>query len=111
MAHDRRRMLLFAVTPHPTAEWTAQQLPEAFPWGTVPPFLLRDRDSIFGQELVPQLKTMGMQPVLSTPHAPKQRADIKRRIATIRRECLDHVMVFNKSSLRRHLLAFSDYYH
>jgi putative transposase len=111
MAPDRRRILHFAVTQHPTAEWTAQQLREAFPWDTAPRFLLRDRDSIFGHEFVQQLKRMGIRQVLSTPHAPGQRAYVERLIGTIRREWLDHVIVFNESSLRRHLLAFSDYYH
>jgi Integrase core domain len=111
MAHDRRRILHFAVTQHPTAEWTAHQLREAFPWDTAPRFLLRDRDRIFGHEFMQQLKAMDIKQVLSTPNAPRQRAYIERLIGTIRRECLDHVIVFNESSLRRHLLAFSDYYH
>ena len=111
MAHEPRRILHFAVTQHPTAEWTAHQLREAFPWDTAPRFLLRDRDSIFGHEFVQQLKAMGIKQVLSTPHAPRQRTYIERLIGTIRRECLDHVIVFNESSLRRHLVGFSDYYH
>jgi len=111
MAHERRRIVHVAVTQHPTAEWTAHQLREAFPWDTAPRFLLRDRDRIFGQEFVRQLKAIGIQQVLSTPNAPRQRAYVERLIGTIRRECLDHVIVFNESSLRRHLLAFSDYYH
>jgi transposase InsO family protein len=111
LAHERRGTLHFAVTQHPTAEWTAHQLREAFPWDTAPRFLLRDRDAIFGHEFVQQLKAMGIQQVLSTPGAPRQRAYIERLIGTIRRECLDHVIVFNESSLRRHLAAFTDYYH
>jgi putative transposase len=104
MAHERRRILHFAVTQHPTAEWTAQQLREAFPWDTAPRFLLRDRDRIFGHEFVNQLKAMGIKQVLSTPGAPRQRAYIERLIGTIRRECLDHVIVFNESGLRRQLV-------
>jgi putative transposase len=96
MAHDRRRILHFAVTQHPTAEWTSQQLREAFPWDTAPRLLLRDR--IFGHEFVQQLKAMGIKQVLSTPGAPRQRAYIERLIGTIRRECLDHLIVFNESS-------------
>ena len=111
MAHERRRIVHFAVTQHPTAEWTAHQLLEAFPWDTAPRFLLRDRDSIFGAEFVRQLTAMGIQQVLCIPNVPRQRAYIERLIGTIRRECLDHVIVFNESSLRRHLLAFSEYYH
>ena len=111
MAHDRRRIVHFAVTQHPTAEWAAHQLGEAFPWETAPRFVLRDRDRIFGQEFVQQLTAMGIQQVLCTPNAPRQRAYIERLIGTIRRECLDHVIVFNESSLRRHLVAFTKYYH
>ena len=82
-----------------------------FPWETAPRFLLRYRDSIFGHEFVQQLKTMGIKQILSTPKAPRQRAYIERLIGTIRRECLDHVIVFNESGLRWHLAGFSDYYH
>jgi putative transposase len=90
---------------------TAHQLSEAFLWDTAPRFLLRDRDRIVGQEFVQQLKAMGIKQVLSTPNAPSQRDHIERLIGTIRRECLDHVIVLNESSLRRHLVAFRDYYH
>jgi transposase InsO family protein len=111
LAHRRRRILHFAVTAHPTAEWTAQQLREAFPWDTAPRFLLRDRDRIFGQEFVEQVKAMAIEQVLSTPASPWQRAYVERLIGTIRRECLDHVIVFHERSLRRHLSSFADYYH
>src|SRR4051812_2284288 len=111
LAHERRRIVHFAVTAHPTAEWTAHQLREAFPWETAPQFLLRDRDRIFGNEFVDQVKAMGIQQVLSAPRSHWQRAYIERVIGTIRRECLDHVIVFNEQSLRRHLRSFIDYYH
>lgn len=111
LAHRRRRIVHFAVTAHPTAEWTAQQLREAFPWDTAPRLLLRDRDRIFGHEFVEQLKAMGIEEVLSAPHSPWQRAYVERLIGTIRRECLDHFIVFNENSLRRHLKSFVDYYH
>ena len=111
LAHDRRRILHFAVTTHPTAEWTAHQLREAFPWDTAPRYLLRDRDRIFGQVFVEQVKAMGIKQVLSTPRSPWQRAYVERVIGTIRRECLDHVIVFNQASLSRHLPSFLDYYH
>ena len=111
LAHERRRIVHLAITAHPTAEWTAQQLREAFPWDTAPRFLLRDRDRIFGQEFVQQVQAMGIEQVLSTPRSPWQRAYVERLIGTIRRECLDHLIVFNESSLRRHLQSFSDYYH
>jgi transposase InsO family protein len=111
LAHDRRRILHCAVTAHPTAEWTAHQLREAFPWDTAPRYLLRDRDRIFGQEFVEQVKAMGIKQVLSAPRSPWQRAYVERVIGTIRRECLDHVIVFNQSSLSRHLRSFLDNYH
>src|SRR5262249_28850753 len=70
LAHDRRRILHFGVTAHPTAEWTAQQLREAFPWETAPRYLLRDRDRIFGADFVKQVKAMGIKQVLSAPRSP-----------------------------------------
>ena len=111
LAHDRRRILHFGVTAHPTAEWTAQQLREAFPWETAPRYLLRDRDTIFGPDFVKQVKAMGIKPVLSAPRSPWQRAYIERVIGTLRRECLDHVIVFSEAGLYRHLRNFADYYH
>jgi transposase InsO family protein len=111
LAHERRRIVHFNVTTHPTAEWTAQQLREAFPWETAPRYLLRDRDQIFGQAFVDQVQAMGIQQVLAAPRSPWQRAYVERVIGTIRRECLDHVIVFNERCLHRHLQSFVDYYH
>ena len=111
LAHHRRRILHFAVTAHPTAEWTAHQLREAFPWETTPRYLLRDRDRIFGQEFVEQVKATSIQQVLFAPRSPWQQAYVDHVIGTIRRECLDHVIVFNQTSLSRHLRLFLDYYH
>jgi transposase InsO family protein len=108
---DWRRILHFGVTAHPTAQWTAQQLGEAFPWETAPRYLLRDRDRIFGPDFVTQVKAMGIQPVLSAPRSPWQRAYGERAIGTIRRESLDHVIVFSEAGLSRHLRRFADYYH
>jgi transposase InsO family protein len=111
LAHERRRIVHFAATAHPTAEWAAQQLREAFPWDSAPRFLLRDRDRIFGRAFVEQVKVMGIKQVLSAPRSPWQRAYVERMIGTIRRECLDHLIVFNEASLCRHLQAFIGYYH
>ena len=111
LAHDRRRILHFGVTAHPTAEWTVQQLRDAFPWGSAPRYLLRDRDRIFGRDFVDQVKAMGIRQVLSAPRCPWQRAYVERVIGTIRRECLDHVIVFGESSLRRTLKSYFAYYH
>ena len=111
LAHDRRRILHFGVTAHPTAEWTAQQLRNAFPWDTTPRYLLRDRDRIFGNDFTRQVEEMGIREVLSAPRSPWQRAYVERVIGTIRRECLDHVIVFNEASLHRHVRSFVAYYH
>ena len=111
LAHDRRRILHFNVTAHPTAAWTGQQLREAFPFDQLPRYLLRDRDAIFGDEFRGQVRDMGIQEVLSTPRSPWQRAYVERVIGSIRRECLDHVIVFHEASLRRILDSYFDYYH
>ena len=111
LAHERRRILHFGVTAHPTAEWTAQQLRDAFPWDTAPRYLLRDRDRIFGDDFRKQVKAMGIKEVLAAPRSPWQRAYVERVIGTIRRECLDHVIVLNEASLHRHVKSFMAYYH
>ena len=111
LAHDRRRVVHFNVTAHPTAEWTAQQLREAFPFDQVPNYLLRDRDRIFGAEFSKQVADLGMEEVLAASRSPWQRAYVERVIGTIRRECLDHVIVFNEASLYQHMKSFLEYYH
>ena len=92
LAHDRRRILHFGVTAHPTAEWTAQPLREAFPWDSALRFLLRDRDRIFGSGFTEQVEEFGIEEVLGAPGVPLQRAYIERVMGTIRRECLDHAV-------------------
>jgi transposase InsO family protein len=84
---------------------------EAFPWESAPRYLLRDRDGIFGKDFVDQVKAMGIKQVLLAPRSPWQRAHIERVIGTIRRECLDHMVVLNERCLHRHLKSFADYYH
>lgn len=111
LAHDRRRMLHVAVTAHPTAAWTGQQLREAFPWDSAPRFLLRDRDRIFGADFTKQVEELGMEEVLGAIGVPQQRAYIERVIGTIRRECLDHLIVFNEATLCRQLRLSLTYYH
>ncbi len=111
LAHERRRIVHFAVTAHPTAEWTVQQMREAFPWESAPRYLLRDRDRIFGKDFVDQVKAMGIKQVLSAPRSRWLRAYIERVSGTIRRECLDHMIVCNERCLLRHLKSFTDYYH
>jgi transposase InsO family protein len=111
LSHDRRRVLHFNVTAHPTAEWTGQQMRDAFPYDKAPRYLLRDRDAIFGNDFREQVRDMGMKEVLSTPRSPWQRAYVERVIGSIRRECLDHMIVFDENSLRRTLASYFDYYH
>ena len=111
LATERRRILHFHMTAHPTAEWTAQQLRNAFPWDSAPRYLLRDRDRIFGDDFTRQVQDMGMQEVLSAPRSPWQRAYVERVIGTIRRECLDHVIIFNEAALYQQIKLFTAYYH
>jgi transposase InsO family protein len=111
LAHDRRRVVHFNVTRHPTAEWTGQQLRDAFPFDQIPRYLLRGRDAIFGNDFREHVRNMGIHEVLSTPRSPWQRAYVERVIGSVRRECLDHVIVFRESSLRRTLASYFDYYH
>jgi putative transposase len=106
LAHERRRILHFNVTAHPTAEWTAQQLRNAF-WDSAPGYLLRDRDRIFGDDFTRQVHDMGMEQVLSAPRSPWYRAYIERVIGTMRRECLDHVIIFSEAALFRHVKSFA----
>ena len=101
----------FNVTAHPTAEWDAQQLREAYPFEQSPRYLLRDRDKIFGDEFGRQVRDMDIEGVLSVPRSPWQRAYVERLIGSIRRECLDHVIVCNQTSLGRILTAYFSYYH
>jgi len=113
LAHDRRRIVHFNVTAHPTAEWTGQQLREAFPFEKVPRYLLRDRDAIFGVgvDFTKEVRSLGIEEVLSAPRSPWQRAYIERVIGSIRRECIDRLIVFNVASLYRHLKSFVAYHH
>jgi len=110
LAHHRRRPLRFNVTANPTSEWTAQQIVEAFPWDRVPRYLLRDRDSIYGESFRERVRGMGMREVLTTPRSPWQNPYVERLVGSIRRECLDHVIVLNESSLRRILKSYFEYY-
>jgi transposase InsO family protein len=111
LAHDWRRILHFNVTAHPTAQWTGQQLREAFPFAQLPRYLLRDRDAIFSNDFREQVRDMGICEVLSAPRSPWQRAYVERVIGSIRRECLDHVIAFHERSLRRILSSYFEYYH
>ena len=110
LSHDRRRLLHFGVTSHPTAEWTARQLIQAFPWDSAPHYLLRDRDRIYGELFPATAHSMGIHEVLSAPHSPWQNPYCERLIGSIRRECLDHFIVFNERGLHRTLKSYFEYY-
>src|SRR5213080_1480092 len=110
LSHARRRIVHFAVTEHPTQEWTLQQLREAFPWNQSPQYLLRDRDAIYGEHLVAVIEGMGIEEVLTAPRSPWQNPYVERLVGSIRRECLDHIVVWNQRSLRRILQSYFAYY-
>jgi transposase InsO family protein len=111
LLHHRRRIVHFNVTEHPTAAWTAQQLVEAFPDDTAPRWVLRDRDAIYGDAFRRRIAGMGIDEVISSPASPWQNPYAERVIGSIRRECLDHVIVLGERHLRRILTAYAAYYH
>jgi len=111
LAHDRRRVVHFNVTANPTAQWTAQQVVDAFPWESAPRYLLRDRDSIFGGLFRSRVRGMGIEEVLIAYRSPWQNPFAERLIGSIRRECLDHVIVLGEKHLKRVLGEYFRYYH
>jgi transposase InsO family protein len=111
LAHDRRRVVHFNVTESPGARWTAQQTVEAFPWDTAPRYLLRDRDGIYGHEFTSRVDHMGIKEVKTAPRSPWQNPYVERVIGTLRRDCIDHVIVFNENHLRRLHRRYLPYYH
>ena len=111
LSHARHRVLHFQVTEHPGQEWTMQQMREAFPWDHGCRYLLRDRDAIYGGDWVAMTKGMGMEEVTTAPRSPWQNPYVERLIGSIRRECLDHVIVWNERSLHRTLRSYFAYYH
>jgi transposase InsO family protein len=111
ITHERRRIVHFNITDEPTAAWTAQQIINAFPYDTAPKYLLRDRDSIYGAVFVQRLEGMGMQQKLISPRSPWQNPYVERLVGSIRRECLDRVIVFQERQLRQILESYFEYYH
>ena len=111
LAHDRRKIMRFDVIRNPTAGWLARQVTEALPWDTAPRYLLRDRDASYGSEFCKRVDAMGITEVVTAPHSPWQSAYVERVIGSIRRECLDHIVIFNERHLRRVLSSYVDYYH
>jgi putative transposase len=111
LAHHRRRVVHFSVTEHPTAEWTAQQVVDAFPWDNAPRSLLRDRDRIYSASFRQRVRHMGVEEAVIAPRSPWQNPYVERLIGSIRRECLDHVIVLHERHLRRLLTGYFQYYH
>jgi transposase InsO family protein len=111
LAHDRRKIVRAAVTQHPTAAWLSRQVTEAFPWDTAPRYLLRDRDPSYGSDFRSRVEAMGIAEVITAPRSPWQNAYVERVTGSIRRECLDHIVIFNERHLRRVLSSYVDYYH
>ena len=112
LAHDRRRIVHFNVTANPTAEWTARQITEAFPYDAAPRYMIRDRDGVYGDVFRGRVKAMGIKEVLIAPRSPWQNPFVERLIGSIRRELLDHIIVVDERHLRRVLREYIDgYYH
>ncbi len=108
--HERREVVHFNATYHPTAQWTVQQLVEAFPFDTAPRYLLRDRGCIYGDRFRSRVKSLGIEEVLTAPRSPWQSPYVERLIGSIRRECLNHVIIFNERHLRQLLKSYCAYY-
>ena len=109
--HERRRIVHFGVTTNPTAAWVAQQIREAFPWDTAPRHVIRDRDSVYGGVFRARVLAMGIEEIITAPRSPWQNPFAERVIGSIRRECLDHVIVLNEWHLRWILASYLAYYH
>ncbi len=111
LEHHRRRIVHFNVTEHPPAEWTAQQVIEAFPDATAPRWALRDRDAVDGDVFRRRIAGIGISEVVASPSSPWQNPYAERLIGAIRRACLDHVIVLGERHLRRILTNYRVYYH
>jgi transposase InsO family protein len=107
---DRRELVWIGVTTSPTAEWIARQITEAFPWDSAPHYLVRDRDRVFGSIVRHRLRAMGIRDKPIAPRSPWQNGFAERLIGSIRRECLDHIIVFGEAHLRRLLTFYASYY-
>jgi transposase InsO family protein len=107
---DRRELVWISVTAHPTAEWVARQITEAFPWNEAPRYMIRDRDLIFGTIVTRRLRAMGIRDTPTEPASPWQNGFAERLIGSIRRECVDHIIVLGEAHLRRILKSYANYY-
>jgi transposase InsO family protein len=110
LCHHRRRIIHFNVTANPTAQWTAQQITEAFPYDSAPKYLIQDRDKIYGDFFVQRVNKMGIKEVKIAPKSPWQNPYAERVIGSIRRECLDHYIILNERHLHKVLAEYIEYY-
>src|SRR6266404_3660432 len=110
LRHQRRRLISLTVTTNPTAEWIARQITDAFPWNEAPDYLIRDRDAAYGHAVTRRLTAMGIRDHPTAARSPWQNGHAERLIGSIRRECLNHIVVFGEAHLRRILAAFTGYY-
>ncbi len=108
--HKNRKLVHFNITEHPSAKWTSQQIINAFPYDSAPRYLFRDRDSIYGSVFKERIKNMDINEIISAPRSPWQNPFIKRAIGSIRRECLDHTIIFSEKHLMGILKSYVDYY-
>ena len=111
LCHERRRIVHFNVTAHPTQQWTAQQIIETFPFDQAPRYMIRDRDATYGEWFRHRVRNMGIKEVIIAPRSPWQNPFVERVIGSIRRECLDHVIIWNERHLLRILRSYFEYYH
>jgi hypothetical protein len=110
LEHGGRKFVHYAVTAHPTTAWVARQITEAFPWDTAPSYLVRDRDAVYGQVVKQRLRALAIRDRPTVLRSPWQNVYVERLIDSIRRECLDHVIVFGESDLRRILSLNASHY-
>ena len=110
LGHGRRKLLWFEVTRHPTAEWLARQITEAFPWASAPAYLVRDNDGAYGHVFTSRLRAMGIRDRPISPRSPWQNGYAERLIGSICRECVDHIIILDERHLRHVLLSYMKYY-
>jgi transposase InsO family protein len=111
LKHERRRIVHVNVTDGPSARWTGQQIVNAFPYGSAPKYMIHDRDNIYGADFVRKVRAMHIEQVITAPRSPWQNPYCERVIGTVRRDCLDHVIVLGEQHLRRILREYLEYYH
>ena len=108
LSHGRRQLLWFEVARHPTAEWLARQITEAFPWTSAPSYLVRDNDAAYGHVFTSRLRAMGIRDRPISPRSPWQNGYAERLIGTVRRECLDRMLIFGEAQSRTHQSLHKD---